>query len=144
MTIPPKLKMLGLGVGFVFVFLVVVVGIVYLAKPSKEKEQDKAEETNLTNSVSPATMTTEALVLTYEGYTPCSVNIDYRAKIQRYGRPLTVKYPGIVQPITYSGESDTNAPPGVWSGEFFFTSPDHDHPHILVRVYKKIQVQMRP
>jgi len=85
------------------------------------------------------TATEEVLRERFKGRTPCSTTIAWPFRIERYGQPLTVTYPGGYK-VTYTGEEDTHAPTNIDAGEFFFTSPDTNHPNVRVRVYEKIQV----
>lgn len=89
----------------------------------------------------PSVGQTEALVLRFEGLTPCSTRIAWPFRIQRDGKDIQVKWPGVREPVTYSGEGDTVAPPEMRSGDTKFVSPDPSNPHVRVRVYERIRVR---
>ncbi len=82
----------------------------------------------------------EALTLEHECITPCSGYIGWRAKIRTEGRPVSIKFQGVAEPVIYPGEGDFVGPPGMRSGETFYVSPDPERPNIRVQVYRKISV----
>ena len=138
-------KVIGLiGIIFGLIALVLVVWNIVSWVSEKKQEAKKAAARAATNSAPPATVATvEALVLMYEGYTPCSTKIDYRARIcwgER--RPLQIKFPGIDKPIEFPGEGAFKAPSNVTSeAETEFVSADTNNLHFKVQVYKKIRIQ---
>lgn len=84
----------------------------------------------------PSTATsTTLLVLRYEGVTPCSTRIDYRAQIWGDGPDFLVQFPGIENPILF-GRGKFTAPDGVKVGETFFKAADPTQP-VTIRVYER-------
>ena len=101
---------------------------------------DKTSSTQPTNSL-PATV--EALVLTYEGITPCSSFVGWSYKVRTDGHPLRIKYKGC-EWVERPSEGNFEAPKTFEPGDALFASPDLLHPNVRVQVYKKIQIQIRP
>ncbi|KKQ20800.1 MAG: hypothetical protein US33_C0012G0013 [Parcubacteria group bacterium GW2011_GWC1_36_9] len=100
----------------------------------------KTSSTQPTNSL-PATV--EALVLTYEGITPCSSFVGWSYKVRTDGHPLRIKYKGC-EWVERPSEGNFEAPKTFEPGDALFASPDLLHPNVRVQVYKKIQIQIRP
>lgn len=100
----------------------------------------KAQKTTATSSVAPATQVAEErLVLVYEGITPCSTWIGYRAQIWGSGPDFLVRFPGVTNPVLYSRGHYT-APDGVTFGETVFTAADPAKP-VNIQVLRKITVR---
>ena len=109
-----------------------------LAKKSKSFFSPPPPSTN----TPPATVATakpvETLVLMYEGITPCSIDIQYRAKIRTDGDPLLIKFTGVAEWFPHPGKGAVDGPKGVQAGETKFVSADTNRPNVKVWVYKKI------
>lgn len=84
---------------------------------------------------------TNALILMSECYTPCSADIQWKARIHTMGEPIEIKFPGIQEWFDHPAEGDAQAPRGVETGETFFRSANPSKEHIRVQVYKRITVQ---
>ena len=82
--------------------------------------------------------TVDALVLEHECVTPCSANIAWRFKIRTEGHPLQIQFKGVVNPVTFPGEGDFQAPEKMQSGETFFVSSEKEHPNVRVQVYRVV------
>jgi hypothetical protein len=123
-------------------WLMVVVGVLWLGWnliPDSSSDPPASTEQEVQQPV------VEALVLMKECLTPCSALLDYRFKIRTDGHPLRIKFPGVDEWFEHPAEGDARAPSGITDeGETLFVSPDVDHPHVQVQVYKKttaIEVQ---
>ena len=121
----------------------VVWGIISWVSSARAKA--KAVELERARTDPPAATSTEvveALVLRYQGITPCSTMINYRAKV-RWGerRPMRIKFSGVDTPVDFPGEGAFKAPAGVTFGTNFFTSLDPTNLHFKVQVYEKITVR---
>ncbi|MEX2052534.1 MAG: hypothetical protein WD991_02485 [Candidatus Paceibacterota bacterium] len=122
--------------GLVFVSIFLLIGFLYVVWWNADEIETP---TNATPPPAPVEMV-EALVLEHECLTPCSADIAWRFKIRTDGRPLSVKFQGVGQAVTYPGEGDFKAPSSMRSGETQFVSPDESHPHVRVQVYRKVTV----
>jgi hypothetical protein len=131
------------GWAWMIIIAIFLTAMVILVKGCKSKGGSGTGQTNSPSPQAVTVKTVEALVLRFDERTPCSTTIAWPFRIERYGQSLTVKYPGIVQPITYHGEVDTNATSRVDEGEFFFNSPDQNHPHVRVKVYEKVKIKQQ-
>ncbi len=134
----PWLNMIWIGIIIVAAILLISVITIISAKGAKEKKTAKEKATVEYAVAHPSTAPTtpvEALVLMYEGITPCSTKIDYRAQIWGDGPDFWVQFPGFKNPILYT-RGKFMAPDEVEIGETFFKAADPARP-VVVRVYKK-------
>lgn len=120
-----------------------VIFVVVLVRDHIKKAEAKAEAAKVvaaqkaTNT--PTASSVEALVLAFEGVTPCSTQIAYRAQIWGDGPDFWVQFPGVKDPVLY-GRGKFTAPSGVETGETFFKAVDPAKP-VVIQVYKKVTVQ---
>jgi len=60
----------------------------------------------------------------YVCYTPCGVPIDFAFTLDTQGDPIILKFPGIAQPVHYSGKGTIEVPDSRDIGIVNITSPD--------------------
>jgi len=95
--------------------------------------------TNSSEQQKPA-LDKEADMLVQEGYTPLTVDINYKFQFRTEGKPINVKFNGIREVVSYSGEGSFKAPLNMLAGETVITSGDTLNPRIWVKVYKIIKI----
>ncbi len=84
---------------------------------------------------------TEALVLRFDGYTPCNPSIDYKFELDTQGEPISLEFPGITEPLKYSGKGEIKAPKNRDFGPVKIRS-DSDDPNkkVRVRIWEVVQI----
>ena len=68
--------------------------------------------------------TTKALILRFDGFTPCDTPIDFAFELDTQGDPVDVIFPGIPTPVHYSGKGVMSAPEKRGFGNVHITSSD--------------------
>ena len=131
-----------LGGAIVGVAIVGAILAIAMSDDAPSPAPSSAATTTSTSAPTPVE-TVEALVFADECYTPCSMKINYRAKIRGEGNPLRITFPGVNQPVDYPGEGDFKAPTQMRSGATEFVSLNEARPHVRVQLYKKLTATIR-
>ncbi len=107
--------------------------LLFIARSCREKSKEekgaeaqaRAEQraASAIKTSSPTTMT-KALVLRFDGFTRCEPNIDYEFELDTQGDPITMQFPGIPEPVAYSGKEVLVAPTNRLSGPVIIMSSD--------------------
>lgn len=84
---------------------------------------------------------TEALVLMYEGWTPCTTFVGWSCKVRTDGDPIRVSTKNYTWEI--AGKGETPPPKEFTPDEAKMVSSDKNNPHVKVWVYKKITIAER-
>lgn len=103
-------------------------------KKGAEAETKKAQVSAIQPTPTRETAT-EALVLMYECYTPCSYKIQWKFKLQTDGHPLKVKFHGMSNWYTLPAEGNVKIPFTMNVGEAYFESVDNKP--VRVEVYRR-------
>ncbi len=85
---------------------------------------------------------TKAIILRFDGFTPCDPPIDFGFELDTQGDPISLKFPGIEKPVEYSGKGTINAPEQRTSGSVHIASLDPAK-QARVRIWEVITIQKR-
>jgi hypothetical protein len=128
------------------VFIVVLFGVIFGVRGCISESNKKAEAEQIVAveyaKNHPPTPATTALVLRFDGFTPCDPEINFRFELDTQGDPISLKFPGVSKPLEYSGKGTLNAPENRTSGSVRITSLD-SRKQARVRVYEVITVPRR-
>lgn len=108
----------------------------------QQNEKQAAENYAATHAPAPqqtSQVPTEALVLMYEGWTPCTTFVGWSCKVRTDGDAIRIKYKGCDW-FNQPAKGDVPAPKGFQPGEAQIVSSDKNNPHVKVWVYKIITV----
>jgi hypothetical protein len=94
----------------------------------------RAAATNATAYIAPA------LILRFDGFTPCDPAINYTFELDTQGDPVSLKFPGIPIPVNYSGKGTLNAPEKRLSGPVRVISQD-SRKQARVRIWEVISIR---
>lgn len=132
--------------GWAWITLMAIV-LLFLVLGIRGCVQDKAkgEEKSRVGKISPPSATVktvEVLEKRFDGPTPCSPSIDYKFELDTQGDPIILKFPGIREPIEYSGKGTIKIPERRTSGPVQITSKD-PRKEARVRIWEVVKIQRK-
>ncbi|MEI7765239.1 MAG: hypothetical protein WCI93_01490 [bacterium] len=105
--------------------------VVSLFNPKEKSTENHASSAQTNNGQ-------EGLVLMFDGYTPCNPPINYKFELDTQGDPINMDFPGVSNPIHYSGKGTIDVPQRT-SGNVTITSANPGK-EARVRIWKVVRL----
>lgn len=122
---------------FLGLALIVLIIIINSGINSCKRNNSESDKTS-TGNTAPTNTGQEATVLMFDGQTTCYPSIDYKFELDTQGDPIYLKFPGVTQPVFYSGKGTIKVPPRN-SGPVTITSANPNR-EARVRIWKVVQI----
>lgn len=83
---------------------------------------------------------TKALVLRFDGFTPCDPRFDYTFELDTQGDSISLKFPNVREPVQYSGKGTIEVPKHRTSGPVHIISTDSNK-QARVRIWEVVYIR---
>ena len=125
--------------GLLIVVLIIWAGSCASSWISSSDEDEEAQVEEVSPSPTPAGQQEQQVVerkkiLRFEGFTPCEPRIDFAFELVSTG-PIMMDFPGVSEPVEYSGQGHLGAPADRKSGPVPITSQDPDE-QIRIKIWE--------